>query len=115
LVDTRQVQLPEPFSGRRSILRLGLVGMNPGYDPDERFPIVSWLSHATHRFFVSRFDHRGPRGALGVRHWDRIESFFRENILCCFRLGVHARMYEVNRFKSAGQAWFDASRMAASA
>jgi hypothetical protein len=45
LVDTRQVQLPEPFSGRRSILRLGLVGMNPGYDPDERFPIVSWLSH----------------------------------------------------------------------
>ena len=106
-------QLPEPFSGRGSTLGLVFVGLNPGFTEDEPIPTARGASFEDYdSFYRERFDDKNrdsnkrilvPRkGAAGKpgRFWNAIERFGRACLVREFRLGEHALLIEVIRYKS---------------
>jgi hypothetical protein len=113
-----EFQLPEPFSGRRSMLRLVFVGMNPGFTADEDMPkAATGISFEKYdSFYRGRFDddNRDQHSRLVVRRdggrrkvvrfWNGIERFCRQRLSdlvgCDFRLGEHAVLIETVRYKS---------------
>lgn len=110
-------QLPEPFSGQQSTLRLIFIGLNPSFSPNEHFPRagVGSTFEAYDRFFRNRFaaDNRDQRGRLLVRDldgharhvrlWRNIESLGPTLTgITNFQLGTHALLAEVVHFKSTG-------------
>jgi hypothetical protein len=62
--DLRQV--PEPWSGRLSEVRILFVVANPLLDPDERFPSADWDADALQDFFDNRFEKRSKPWTLEV-------------------------------------------------
>ncbi len=113
-------QLPEPFSGKRSSLNLVFVGLNPGFDPWEEFPSPADNFEDYDSFFRCRFDdeHRNAAGQPVVfdrmpfnertsrspTFWRNIERFgdryLSGSLGGSFRLGTHALLTQVVRYKS---------------
>jgi hypothetical protein len=107
-------QLPEPFSGRGSSLGLVFVGLNPGFTEDEPIPTAgagaSFEDYDS--FYRERFDDKNrdsskrilvPRKGAAAkpgRFWNAIERFGRACLVRDFRLGEHALLIEVIRYKS---------------
>jgi hypothetical protein len=116
--DYRAFQLPEPFSGRWSILKLAFIGLNPSFTGAEVMPCYQPGVEFDHYddFFRSRFDlairnaRRRPvirfeHGAAKEVHlWNRIENFGNHFLtdICggTFHLGEHALLLEAIRYKS---------------
>jgi hypothetical protein len=119
----RHFQLPDPFCGRRSLLDLVFVGKNPGLSPNEFYPVSErWNLLAYDEFFRSRFESRNAKGQPCVHllngrenessldrrllksfvppFWRDVERFGREITgSTSFRLGEHALLIEIVRFK----------------
>lgn len=119
----RPPQLPEPFSGAHSNLRLIFVGLNPSLSDDEVIPTASpaWDFKRYDSYYRHRFS-PANRNAVGKpiirnhnghekvpRLWNNVELFGRNFLSECadgnFLLGKHAILTEVVHYKSR-RGWF---------
>lgn len=119
------VQLPEPFSGNRSTLRLVFIGLNPSLSVDDKdIPRASkeWDFQQFDIYYRRRFasmnrnSHGKPvvssisgGGAKVPRLWNNIELFGRrflsDSSAGSFKLGEHAILMDVVHYKSL-DGWF---------
>jgi uracil-DNA glycosylase len=111
-----EFQLPEPFSGRRSTLGLVFVGLNPGFTVDADMPTARAKTpfEEYDAFYRKRFEdkNRDEHSRLFSmrngdvkklsRFWNGLEGFCREWLTDEFRLGEHAILIQVVRYKSKG-------------
>lgn len=112
------LQMPEPFSGKGSSLRLVFVGLNPSLSDDEIIPTVDpeWTFERYDEHYRQRFA-AGNRNSAGrsivrsraggedaPRLWSNIElmgsRYFSGEGTGAFRLGEHALLAEVVHYKS---------------